>query len=120
MTIVIPSQVRGGKNNICITRTGRRFPNKKWAAWRDVTVEQVKEQLPIWHEPISTRKAFWEFIYTPENMLRRDAPAVLDSVMHCFEKAGLVTDDCLIKNFKFIEMEPNKENPSMVVNISLP
>lgn len=92
MTITIKGQIRGGKNNIIITRSGRRFPNRQWAAWRDEAVAQVRKQLPEgWtaiDEPINVR-----LDYCAGDRRRRDFPAICDSIWHVLEKAGVVTDD---------------------------
>lgn len=93
--IVIKGQIMGGKNNIVITRTGMRFPKKSWAAWRDQAVMQVRTQLP------KGFKAFDEnvtvgFCYVAGDKRRRDMPAIIDSVWHVLEKAGVVTDDELL------------------------
>lgn len=92
MKITITGQVRGGKNNIIITRTGRRFPNKDWAKWRDAAVQEVCNQIPpAWNAidvPVNVR-----LDYVAGDHRRRDFPAICDAVWHVLEKAGVVTDD---------------------------
>jgi Holliday junction resolvase RusA-like endonuclease len=93
--IVICGQIRGGKNNIIITRTGRRFPNPKWAAWRDAAVMEVQMQLPrgfaAFTQPVNVR-----LDYVAGDHRRRDNPAIVDAIWHCLEKAGVVSDDVLL------------------------
>ncbi len=76
--IIIKSQIRGGKNNITVTRTGRRFPNKEWAAWRDLAVASVKAQLPASFKtitvPVNVRLEYWA-----GDKRRRDMPAIIDA-----------------------------------------
>lgn len=95
LKLVISGQIKGGKNNITVTRSGKRFPNKQWAAWRDAAVREIKSQLP----------AQWKAIEAPVNVRldyiagdrrRRDFPAICDAVWHVMEKAGVVTDDTLL------------------------
>ena len=97
--IVIFGQIRGGKNNMVVTRTGQHFPKPEWAKWRDEAVRAVKEQfngaklfwtLPI-KEPVNVR-----VMYVAGDRRRRDCPAILDSVWHVLERAGVVTDDTLL------------------------
>jgi Holliday junction resolvase RusA-like endonuclease len=95
LRIVICGIVRGGKNNICITRTGHRFPNKKWAQWRDEAVTQVKDQLKLGFQTI-TEPVNVRLTYVAENHRRHDMPAILDSIFHLLERAKVVEDDVQI------------------------
>lgn len=95
ITITITGQIRGGKNNYIVTRKGKHIPKKEWAKWRDEKVEEVRNQLPQAWEPVSTPvKCSMEYVTGDKR--RRDFPAVVDSVFHVLEKAGVVTDDTLI------------------------
>jgi Holliday junction resolvase RusA-like endonuclease len=85
----------GGKNNIRITRTGHRFPNKKWAVWRDEAVRGVREQLSR-HFKTITEPVNVRVTYVAGDRRRRDCPAILDAVWHVLEKAGVVADDTLL------------------------
>lgn len=95
LRIVICGQIMGGKNNICITRTGHRFPNKKWARWRDDAVRGVREQLSR-HFKMITEPVNMRVTYVAGDRRRRDCPAILDAVWHVLEKAGVVADDTLL------------------------
>jgi Holliday junction resolvase RusA-like endonuclease len=94
-SIEIPGQIRGGKNNMIVTRSGMHFPKPEWAKWRDVTVALIKLQLPPGWKPIS-RPCDVHLEYVAGDKRRRDMPAILDSIFHCLEKAGVVEDDVLI------------------------
>lgn len=108
------SQVRGGKNNMCITRAGIHYPNPKFVEWRDRMFQQIKEQLPV-IETITNKNLKWTFTYTPEDNRRRDIPAILDAVFHVLERAFIVKDDCLIKNISFVELPADKENAGILI-----
>lgn len=95
LEIKITGQIIGGKNNICITRTGRRFPNKKWAAWRDLKVGEVRARLPKDFKTID-HPVNVEIDYVAGDKRRRDFPAICDSIWHVLEKAGVVSDDTLL------------------------
>ena len=93
--IKIPGQIRGGKNNMVVTRTGLHFPRPEWATWRDQVVALIKLQLPRYWVPISEPcGVFLEYVAGDKR--RRDMPAIVDSIFHCLEKAGVVKDDALL------------------------
>jgi Holliday junction resolvase RusA-like endonuclease len=116
--IVITGQIRGGKNNINITRSGRRFPNPAWATWRDDAVMQVKAQIPFGFqtltEPVNIR-----LDYYAGDRRRRDCPAVLDAVWHVLEKAGVVKDDMLLWPSQS-SRSYDKLNPRCVIEFPMP
>ena len=90
MTITITGQILGGKNNIVITRTGKRFPKASWAKWRDAKVSEVRKQ---WKgQPIDSPTNI-RLDYFAGDKRRRDMPAIIDSIFHVLEKACVVTDD---------------------------
>lgn len=93
----IAGQVKSGKNNMNITRSGHRYPNPKWAEWRDNVVEALVVQTwPMkFAFPIVIPCAVFIFAYHGD-LRRRDAPGMLDALFHCFEKAGIVKDDSLL------------------------
>lgn len=95
MSIVIKGQIRGGKNNMIVTKKGKHIPKKPWADWRDQAVRQVMNQLPSNWEPISTPTNV-RIDYIAGDRKRRDFPAICDSIWHVLEKAGFVVDDTLL------------------------
>jgi Holliday junction resolvase RusA-like endonuclease len=93
--LVISGQIRGGKNNMIVTRTGLHFPKPEWAKWRDEAVAQIKCQLPPCYKPLDVCINM-RLKYIAGDKRRRDMPAILDSIFHVLEKAGVVSDDTLI------------------------
>lgn len=95
LALVFTGQILGGKNNIIVTRTGKRFPNAKWAKWRNEQVNVIKAQLPkdfvTINAPVDIR-----LDYVTGDHRRRDMPAVVDAIFHVLEKAGVVADDTLL------------------------
>jgi len=78
-----------------VTRSGLHFPKPEWARWRNETVILIKEQLPEGWKPIS--EPFNVCLdYIAGDKRRRDMPAIIDSIFHCLEKAGVVEDDTLL------------------------
>lgn len=123
MKFEIKGQVRGGKNNLKITRTGHRYPDPGFVAWSGLAAIQIKAQLYQYRDlmlnPISTAKDWaWSFDYTPSDNHRRDATAVLDAVFHVLEQCKVVTDDRWIANLNFVTRQPDKANAGIIIDIT--
>ena len=118
MTITLQGQVRGGKNNMIVTRSGHRFPKKSWAVWRDAAVAEVRKQLPAGWAPIDFPVRV-ELAYVAGDRRRRDFPAICDAVWHVLEKAGVVADDTLLWPSASTR-DYSKESPGITVTIINP
>lgn len=92
--IRLAGQVRGGKNNVIVTRSGKRFPNPIFEQWRNKAVLEVKQQLSSSKFDVPCHV---HVQYTPGDRRRRDVPAIMDGLWHVLERAGVVSDD------KFLE-----------------
>ena len=89
----LTGQVRGGKNNMGRTKTGKSYPKKLFADWRAEAIRQIKTQFhgePI-AVPVNVR-----IDYVAEDRRRRDFPAICDAIWHALERAGVVKDDTLL------------------------
>ena len=115
MKIILKGQVRGGKNNMGITMTGRHYPNKKFATWRDDALLQVQAQIIGKELPIISVPCLVHIDYYAGDKRRRDVPAILDAIWHVLEKAQVVKDDCLLCNIVF-KTYYNKENPEVIID----
>ena len=91
----ITGQIRGGKNNMIVTRTGKHFPKPEWARWRDTTVSELQRQLPAHWKPVAVPMNV-RLDYVAGDKRRRDMPAIIDAIWHAMEKAGVVEDDTLL------------------------
>ena len=118
LELYLKGQVRGGKNNMRMTRTGRHYPDPKFVLWRADMLRQIAKQLPTIHT-ITEYGFHWCFEYTPEDKRRRDIPAVLDAVFHVLEKAFIVRDDFQIQNIEFRTLEANKDNAGILIHVGL-
>lgn len=92
LVITVSGQVKGGKNNMTVTRNGLHFPKKEWAKWRDEKVAEVKTQLPKGWTPLIVPVQV-QLDYVAGDCRRRDQPAIIDALWHVLEKAGVVEDD---------------------------
>lgn len=118
LTLTFTGQIRGGKNNMIVTRKGLHFPKPEWAKWRDAAVAQIRAQLPFgfaaYDQPLTD-----EIDYYAGDKRRRDRPAVLDAVWHVLEKAGVVTDDTLLRDSIGYRVHYDKSNPRLIIHLRL-
>lgn len=115
ISITIPGQARGGKNNVIVTRSGHRFPNKVYAAWRDKAVMQVKGQYR--GKTCFTVPCFANIRYWKGDLRRRDVPAIMDGIWHVLERAGVVKDDCLLEDVQWESMPVDRKEPRVTIEI---
>ena len=95
LVLRLSGQVRGGKNGMGVTRTGRHYAKPTFKRWRDDAVRQIRCQLPSGWQPIEV-PCNVRLDYVAGDKRRRDMPAVLDAIFHALEKAGVVADDTLL------------------------
>ena len=103
----VKGPIKGGKNNMLMRRTGRHYPNPKWAAWRDKIVDGLSSSVAAAKLSIFDKPVKMSVVYTPDDLRRRDLPAMLDSIFHCMERAKLIVDDFLVKNLTWISLPKN-------------
>jgi len=101
LTFWLQGQCLSGKNNMRVDpRTGRHYPQARWATWRDEAVRQVRtylhglpkadrDMLPL------TVPCQCSLTYYHADRRRRDLPGLRDALYHVFERAGVVKDDSL-------------------------
>lgn len=95
MKLVFLGQVRGGKNAVKTTRTGRRYPSPLFAAWAAEQITNIRAQLPRGWQPRTTETRV-RLHYVAGDRRRRDFPAICDGIWHVLERAGVVADDALL------------------------
>lgn len=120
----LTGQVSGGKNNVGVTRTGKRFPNKSFVRWRTSAIAQVwiylggQMGMPpyLFAKP---RRVTMTVRYHPGDLIRRDAPALIDALCHLLERTGLVEDDAQIKTVNWQEMELDRDRPRVELTLTV-
>jgi Holliday junction resolvase RusA-like endonuclease len=112
--------IKGGKNHVNITRTGQRYPNKAWAQWRNNVVCDLRQTMAeasgscVYFDcPCRMRVFYWA-----GDKRRRDVPAMIDALFHCFEHAGLVKDDALIRQVEWFYYGYDKNKPRCEIAIT--
>ena len=106
ISFTLYGKMKSGKNHVQITRTGRRYPNKSFADWRDEMLSQINYQ----GKPLQGRVGLSAW-YVPGDRLRRDAPGILDALLHLFEKAGILQDDAQVKKVNWTENITDRHAP---------
>ena len=104
----LSSQIRGGKNNMLMTKTGRHYPNKSFVAWRQEATEEMDRSIRYAPIPIKlplADKLRATIAYCPQDKRRRDVPAMLDALWHLIEHIGLIKDDAQIKEVVWREVK---------------
>jgi hypothetical protein len=97
-------QVRGGKNAMGVTKSGRHYAKAPFKKWRAEMVAQIKPQMirafGFRHsgggdcfvtEPTNVR-----IDYVAGDRKRRDQTGIFDAIFHLLEYAQVVTDDSLL------------------------
>ena len=118
MTFRLSGQIPSGKNAVVVTRTGMRFPAKRFKLWREQALAQLGEQGAGQQEPIDQTVSL-ECEYTPGDRRTRDVPGMLDALLHVIVKAGLLVDDGLVWAVTWRRNELDRENPGLKFHISV-
>ena len=95
LVLRLKGQVRGGKNNMGRTKTGKSYPKKLFADWRAEAIRQIRAQLPSGWTPIAV-PCNVRLEYVAEDRRRRDFPAICDALWHALERAEVCVDDTLL------------------------
>ena len=118
MTFRLSGQIPSGKNAVVVTRTGMRFPAKRFKLWREQALAQLSKQGAGQQEPIGQTVSL-ECEYTPGDRRTRDVPGMLDALLHVIVKAGLLVDDGLVWAVTWRRNEMDRENPGLKFHISV-
>ena len=114
---IFKGQIRGGKNHIQITKTGRRFPLKSWAEWCNREVASIDiQRLQYRLKETITQPCGILVEYESEDRRRRDSTAILDAIYHVMEKAGIVADDAQFEHVHFSDYGKT-ESPFPTTNV---
>ena len=99
-------------------RTGRHYPEPTFVLWRNQILKTLL--LPQYYKSRYKRITTPSILivrYWPGDLRRRDVPALLDGLFHCFEKAGIIEDDSLIRDVHWIEENLDRKNPRAILEL---
>ena len=113
LTFRLSGQIPSGENAVKITRTGMRYPDKRFKAWRDYALRQCGGMTAKPHDqPVALIVD-----YVPADYRRRDLPGMLDALCHLLEKAGILADDCLVHKCSWQTYDPDKDRAGCTVTV---
>lgn len=120
-TFVLQMQIPSGKNAVQITRTGKRYPGKRFRAWRDEAMDSITRQSR--HISLGFTGCFAGHVsmivdYVPGDNIRRDVPGLLDALCHLIEKVGLVQDDAQVKTVRWTTFPVQPKRPRCSVSLA--
>ena len=116
ITFTLSQQLPSGKNAVVVTRSGHRFPAKRFTDWREKALIELQRQCDGYPQPIRERIALI-VDYTPGDKRTRDVAGMLDAICHLLERSGLIENDGLIRDCTWHEFEMDREQPRAVVTL---
>lgn len=116
MTFTLAGQMPSGKNAVVVTRSGHRFPSKRFTAWRTEALTQLQAQCDGFPQPIR-HKVKLIVDYTPGDRRVRDVAGMMDALCHLLERSGLIENDGLIRECEWHEFEMNRAQPQACVTM---
>jgi Holliday junction resolvase RusA-like endonuclease len=116
VTFTLAGQMPSGKNAVVVTRTGHRFPSKRFTAWRAEALTQLHAQCDGFPQPIR-HKVKLIVDYTPGDRRVRDVAGMMDALCHLLERSGLIENDGLIRECEWHEFEMNRAQPQACVTL---
>ncbi len=126
LTFTLTGQLPSGKNGIKTTRTGKRYPTKRFEEWRDMACKQVYGQrckvvnlvsqmrVPMFRKPT---ELCIEIHYAAGDLRRRDIPGMMDALFHVLERAQVVGDDAQIKESHWYQLPVDRSAPGVTVTL---
>jgi Holliday junction resolvase RusA-like endonuclease len=123
LSFSLQGQCASGKNNVIVTRSGHRFPSKRFSLWKKNSESQAQDTLKISGKPnfpidypVSVTINYWS-----EDRRRRDVPGMIDALWHLIEHLGFIKDDQFLGGFGertlFINHGLDREHPRTEVEM---
>ena len=117
MTLALVGNLCSGKNAVKITRSGHHYPGKRFKAWRDEAMLQLKSQ--VIHNkltpgcPVHLKVEHW-----PGDARTRDVSGMTDALFHLLVYAGVLEDDGLVFDLTWRRQPVNRKFPKVVMTIT--
>ena len=109
---LLDCQIPSGKNAVQITRTGKRYPGKRFKAWRDEAMGKIPYPVTEFRGPVTMIVD-----YVPGDNIRRDVPGLLDALCHLIEKVGIVQDDAQVKCVQWTTFPVQPNRPRCTISV---
>ena len=117
LNFTLKTQLKSGKNNMCISRYGNHYPKPEFVEWRSRIISEISQQIDA--IKTLTEDLSIEILYIPQDKRRRDIPGMIDALFHVFEHMRLVKDDYQFKKVLFETVLPDKKNGIHFTQISI-
>ena len=115
----LPGQIPSGKNHVGITRYGRRYPLERFVRWRrqmSAEVWKLRANGVLPNETI--RESLVACVhYHAGDLIRRDAPGMIDALFHLLEHTAIIADDYQIQTVCWIFVGLDRENPKVEIEL---
>lgn len=115
-------QIPSGKNAVIVTRTGHRFPAKRFKEWLSgamLDILQQKFYLQSRGQQFPLERPVKLIVnYTPGDLRTRDVSGMADALLHLLEKAGIVKNDGQVHELAWIRLRLNREKPGVLLGIA--
>lgn len=106
-------QIPSGKNAVLITRTGHRYPAKRFVKWRTEAMRQLPPVAGPFLGPLHLIVD-----YVKGDLRRRDLPGMTDAILHLIEKAGYVLDDAQVVQQTWTPFPIDRKHPRCTITLS--
>lgn len=113
LCFTIPFQLQSGKNRVLITRTGHRYPPKRFQAWRDAVLKCIPPMAGPYTGPLHIIVD-----YVPGDKRKRDVPGMLDALLHVLERGRCMLDDAQVKQVTWTPFPLDRKRPRCTVTLS--
>lgn len=108
-------QLPSGKNAVVVTRTGHRFPAKRFVDWRTAALTQLRAQCDGIPQPIRSPRLKLLVTYTPGDRRTRDVAGMMDALCHLLERSGLVENDGQVRECDWEELPMDRTTPCATI-----
>jgi len=94
LVLRLVGQVRGGKNAMGVTKTGKHYARTAFKKWRADMASQIRAQLPPYAPIVEPCKL--RIDYVAGDGKRRDQTGIFDALFHLLEHTRVILDDSLL------------------------
>ena len=116
LSFVLNGKLPSGKNAVVVTRSGYRFPAKRFTVWRADALVQLQAQCDGYPQPMRS-KLKMIVDYTPGDARVRDVAGMMDAICHLLERSGLIESDGLIRSCEWHEFPMDRDCPHARVTL---
>lgn len=114
ITFALQGILPSGKNAVKNTRSGHRYPSKRFVDWRTQALTELQRQCDGIPQPVRYRMKM-SVAYVPGDKRVRDVAGMTDALCHLLERSGLIENDGLIRDITWEELPLDRKNARAVI-----